>query len=1135
MPQSNSVVVVLGVHRSGTSLTARVLNVLGIRFGDKLVPGRRDNPAGFWEHSEIVQQSKSIEAKLGVDPFKGGLVVPPRSEWWDDETIAPERAALTEILKQEVASGDSIFGFKDPRTLILLPLWQRIFEDAGITPRYVLALRQPADAIASMMRRGVSDSAAETVWLAHLAEGLRALDRPPEIAISYELWFEGPEAQAQAIVEALALPASNGATGELGKAIRADLRHFTGANAPFLSPLTEELYASASACTNGSFDAVRDLAQRTSEAVRLPAELLGQLRREPFSLRDQFEVERRTLQDERRSLQDEIDRLLRHQAAANSPTRPKKLRDVRFPGISSIRAVRRRTAHPLNVCIATEDIVGPVRNGGIGTTYTHLSFLLAEAGHRVTILYLRGSDSADHSIEHWVEWYRERGVRFVPVDPPQDIASPARRWLAPMIALYERLKAEHFDLVHVSEWRGSAYYSLLAKKQGLAFRNTVFCVKSSSPYLWNRQHMLGPVDDTAQLVKIFAERRSIELADMVIGGSQHLLNWMMNNGYELPKGRTFVQPNVTVPANIDPDLLRNRPEPGSRVPVKEIVFFGRLEGRKGLDVFCDAIHKLVLEEKKVPKVTFLGKFGARIATHPELTVREYIRSQASSWGVEWDIIDNYGQSEALTYLLGEGRLAVMPSLIENSSLAIYETTHLRVPFVASDGGGNPELIAKDHRAAVLTPPHPVPLSEKLAEAIDIGGFVAAPSFNNSENLAIWSQFHATLSTIIDEAKNGAELLEDASAAEDQATRDLIKQLRHNGAPRLPVTISVCVDVHDNHKIIQAGLLRLIEQTKLPAEVLIINSGSQKPITLKKPQHEAEQTETPTSHVLIANDPGEWPLTREQLEAQRERFAEITWKVFNRPHYSTTESRNFVASKATGTHFLFLEPGAALKPNALATLHLAASCSEADVLVSFYEESNGRNGSRAGPRRVVSIPGDPCYPFFDVGAGWAPLVLVSKKAFETLGGFTTDYKVAGDIEEFLMHAVTAGLTVEVVPEVLAAWDASVTRTDRLNVTGASFRTIRPHLNAVPANLQPLLLMSRTMSVRGGRIPSVPKVPKKPRGGGIARKIRKIPKNPLWYVGSVPLLVPLGRSILPEGVRRRLVVALSIKPGRPMPRR
>ena len=131
------------------------------------------------------------------------------------------------------------------------------------------------------------------------------------------------------------------------------------------------------------------------------------------------------------------------------------------------------------------------------------------------------------------------------------------------------------------------------------------------------------------------------------------------------------------------------------------------------------------------------------------------------------------------------------------------------------------------------------------------------------------------------------------------------------------------------------------------------------------------------------------------------------------------------------------------------------------------------------------------------------MLVSKEVFDKLGGFTTDYKVAGDVEEFLMNAATAGLTVEVIPEVLAAREASVTRTERLNETGALFRSIRPHLNAVPASFQPLLQDPEPLS------------------------------GPLWYESRLPMVVALGRRILPGGVRRRLVDALRSRPARPMP--
>jgi len=168
-----------------------------------------------------------------------------------------------------------------------------------------------------------------------------------------------------------------------------------------------------------------------------------------------------------------------------------------FPGIDVFtrRFEDRSPERKLRVCIAVEDIVGPIRNGGIGTTYTHLSRLLAQAGHQVVIAYLRGAYCQNQSIGYWIQWYRAFGVTFVPVDPDQvKLEGGAPRWIRPMYALYQYLKKEPFDLVHVSEWRGSAFLCLLAKKQGIAFEKTVFCVKASSPWLWNREHGYQTID-----------------------------------------------------------------------------------------------------------------------------------------------------------------------------------------------------------------------------------------------------------------------------------------------------------------------------------------------------------------------------------------------------------------------------------------------------------------------------------------------------------------------------------------------------------------------------------------------------------------------------------------------------------------
>src|SRR5262249_3411420 len=129
---------------------------------------------------------------------------------------------------------------------------------------------------------------------------------------------------------------------------------------------------------------------------------------------------------------------------------------------------------------------------------------------------------------------------------------------------------------------------------------------------------------------------------------------------------------------------------------------------------------------------------------PGEQVIDFIRAETASWPAKVEIVSDLQQSEALEYLRGEGRLAVMPSIIENSSLAVYEALLFGIPFVASDAGGNPELVAPADRDLVRCPPHPVPLAEKLAEVMTKGAYVASCSFDNADNLEEWLAFHESL-------------------------------------------------------------------------------------------------------------------------------------------------------------------------------------------------------------------------------------------------------------------------------------------------------------------------------------------------------------------------------------------------------
>jgi hypothetical protein len=71
--------VVLGMHRSGTSAITRGLQALGVELGDRLMPGDRYNPAGYWEDADIVDTNGRLMAALGITWHSVALV--ERSHW----------------------------------------------------------------------------------------------------------------------------------------------------------------------------------------------------------------------------------------------------------------------------------------------------------------------------------------------------------------------------------------------------------------------------------------------------------------------------------------------------------------------------------------------------------------------------------------------------------------------------------------------------------------------------------------------------------------------------------------------------------------------------------------------------------------------------------------------------------------------------------------------------------------------------------------------------------------------------------------------------------------------------------------------------------------------------------------------
>ena len=267
-------VCVLGMHRSGTSLTARMLGALGVHLGPEhtMLEGKpADNPAGFWEQRPIVTLNEEIFALFGAKWWE----MPQLPNGWED---SPEVMALEDRARaalEEAFGAARVWGFKDPRTSLTLPFWRRLL---GPT-RFVVCLRDASEVAASLEhrnrevhRRGESLD----VWLAYTAQALAHTDGTRRLCLFYQDYFDDPEGQVERLADLVGdvLPVASEDRVRARAVIDAELRHHRAGSThspPGMSTEAEELQRGCRAMRPGPGEQVseRELASLTHLAGRL--------------------------------------------------------------------------------------------------------------------------------------------------------------------------------------------------------------------------------------------------------------------------------------------------------------------------------------------------------------------------------------------------------------------------------------------------------------------------------------------------------------------------------------------------------------------------------------------------------------------------------------------------------------------------------------------------------------------------------------------------------------------------------------------------------------------------------------------------------------------------------------------------
>jgi hypothetical protein len=247
MPSSRTIVV-LGMHRNGTSLLTRGLQTLGIYLGDHFLDTRPDNPTGYWEHKPIVEIDERVLATFGLKWESLSLI--KESQWAEPalKSLALEAAAHLEghFLRHP------LWGFKDPRTIRLLPFWRPVFQSLDTDDNYIVVIRNPLSVVSSLReRQGMEAVDSHLLWLLHMVPNLHRIADRRFLVVDYDLLLAAPRRQLERIGQRLNIPLSETNRIEIDNFadhfVDPRLRHSVfGPNdfdtIPHVSPLSRQAY-----------------------------------------------------------------------------------------------------------------------------------------------------------------------------------------------------------------------------------------------------------------------------------------------------------------------------------------------------------------------------------------------------------------------------------------------------------------------------------------------------------------------------------------------------------------------------------------------------------------------------------------------------------------------------------------------------------------------------------------------------------------------------------------------------------------------------------------------------------------------------------------------------------------------------
>ena len=214
-----TIVCVTGMHRSGTSMVTRLLNLCGVYLGDErdLLPPNPDNSEGYWENSHFMLLNDEILSVLG-----GGWDYPPvvYTGWEQSKRFSGTQDKALKTI--EPFSDHEHWGWKDPRNCLTFPFWKALIPSMKV----VICLRNPDEVVTSLIKRNYfSPINAYNLWFKYNQRILSYVEPKNRIITLYDSYFQDPRTELKRLLKFLNIHVLEEQLTEAIDEVSAPLRH----------------------------------------------------------------------------------------------------------------------------------------------------------------------------------------------------------------------------------------------------------------------------------------------------------------------------------------------------------------------------------------------------------------------------------------------------------------------------------------------------------------------------------------------------------------------------------------------------------------------------------------------------------------------------------------------------------------------------------------------------------------------------------------------------------------------------------------------------------------------------------------------------------------------------------------------